>query len=306
MDSMNLTPQEKLERGLPLTAEDSAQLRKNPNNWIAQLYAECLAIAAIEDYAFDRYVEAIMQEEREYARAEAEDERFAEARAEARKQLLTTSLPATKSIPEKAENFKKAGIPINTVQTILKNQMTTVLAVSQARMKSTQLIDHHQKLTANLSNQLSAQLGTTITLDNGQTLGVPQLSFTPAHSIGEVMTHNPAFADMMLADTTPEIQNDLINVFAQGELIRLAIRKAQEIREANPDKELTVKDRIDLQEKADKKLHEMLNFNTTTKKYDNPIANKLTENALYLQKTCRNLNIMTHADITGIGFSIAF
>lgn len=282
----SLTPQEKLMRKIPLTEADKQQLLENPQDWTSIAWKAANAIEVMNEDDYFLLCKAIADEEYDYKLAEEEEEyeRYNEAREEARKQLLlNANIPAAqaKTIAEKAQDFVKSGMTIATVQAILQTQMRSLLAVSQTHMTSNQLTEYHQELTANLSNQLSARLGTSVALDGGPTLNVPQLPFNPPPSLDQILTHNPGLANIMLSQDTPEQQNAMVNVFAQAELIRMAFRKAQEIREFNPESELklTVKDRINLQNKADNGLHDLLNFNTTTKKYDNPIVIKLEENA---------------------------
>lgn len=303
---MTMASREKITKQYQVTEVEIKEFEndpKNPNSWVAKLFADCLLIAEITEVEFVLYLRAILQEEKENALAEANDRKLAEIREEELKELFDANAPHAKSTEqENASKSESIGITIPTIQVILQNQMQSLLKISQAGMNAAELSEHHDKLTANLSNQLSAQLGNTITLDDGQTFQVPQLEATPMASLGQIVEHNPGLADTIFADKSPEKQNEFKSVFTQMELIRLAIKKSQEIYDAsldaNPAMIITVKQKVSLHKTVDQGLQTLLSFDASTKEYDHPLANLLGENAsLALKREMEKRHFISVQDI---------
>ena len=282
----NLTAQEKLDRGLPLSGDDIKALISSPGeNWIKKLYVESQAIAVINADAFARYVEVSMHEqrlERAQARAEAIQQQIVGVRQEIINQNTAAGKPPM-------EANKPATLPLSVVDMTLKVERASLLKVDQTNMTAPQLAAYQAHVVANLRDQVAANLGTVektadgreqrvIELNNaaGESikLVVPQLSAQPsATPMEKLFSINPELAKEVTADA--EIQKAFAAAHILNKLSYLsAITQINEIGEAN-NYELDISKRVKLavaigktqspvfQEKENIELRDALFQNTT-------------------------------------------
>ena len=255
-----------------------AELLSEPGeNWVKKLYAECLLIAAIKQDVFIHLVETMIQEEKFYKAQERADERAALARTEMLQELIDANTAPGAPRPNAAN---PASVPLPMVKIILQKEKEKLLSVDQSKLSAPELAAHHRQLSINLSNQLSAQLGTAvmspdgverrvIALDDGTQLNVPQLSSRGAASINEMLSHNPALADEIMQDQN--MQNTFSTVFTKRENFLGVIGKVQEILDENG---------IELDLGSRKKLFTLVDSTIKLVNEDNlDLAEKLVQNS---------------------------
>ncbi|VVC75524.1 hypothetical protein AQUSIP_08140 [Aquicella siphonis] len=265
--------QEKSERGLPLSAADIQELLKDPNSWVSKLYAECQINSAMNEYAFIRFVENTMQEEYLALAREAS----ADQERRDRTDHLTAQPSVTPAI------FDTHPAQASEIKTSLQIELNDLLAISQSSMTATQLARHHQNLTANFSNQVSAQLGPAVTLASGRQLTVPQLASPPAPSAAQVLQPNPGLANQVTSN--PGMQAAFATFHTQAETGPFAVfKKYREILDANHISDLGSMDKRELMRLIDSTVKLLQNNNK-------PLAEQLFyNNDLSLRLFSKNLN----------------
>lgn len=229
-----MSPEDKLAKGFPLSAEDIKALLKDPHSWLSQLYAECKREALIDELTFIYYIEAIIRETILSASYERKFEAVVAARSS---REVTSSLDVNLS-------------DIQTISSALSNELIRLLTQTIEAMNEAQLENYHHQIITNYNNQISAQLGPSITLAltmNGTaknlTLKVPQLSSKGTPSAADILSHHPYLADEMTDEAAQETFSLQAAKAATGYLATL--NKAREILETNRESLMKIGMNID-------------------------------------------------------------
>lgn len=268
MTTMNA--QEKSQRGLPLSAADIQELLKDPNSWVSKLYADCMMYSAMAEHAFILFLELTMKEEAlalSQEKASALEQQYREERMALQPSTVPNIFDVTPAqIPE--------------FQSLLQIELKSLLAIPQSSMTAAQLNQHHQNLTANFNNQVSAQLGPVVTLASGTQLNIPQLVSPPAISASQVLQPNPGLA--VTVNSNPGMQNAFATFHTQAETGHFAVlKKYREILNANNIDDLQPVDKKEMFRLIDSVVRHIKDNNQSLAEqlfYNNSLSLKLFSN----------------------------
>jgi hypothetical protein len=190
------TAQEKLARGFPLSSNDFADLLKDPNSWVAKLYAESELSRIL---SFELYLQNIMAAQ-EVARLLAKEQ----------EKMATSTIGERERVQQQYTGAQ----PLVTAAQIHASSASTANSISLA-------MDTLINVSHNISNQLNQllhqQLGSSITLSSGLILEVPPPSdVAPIPSPLAVVEHNPVLSEQV--QNNPGVAESLCAMAAAGTL----------------------------------------------------------------------------------------
>lgn len=222
----------------PIKNEDIEELLKNPSSWYSKkLYAELLAYKDLHD-EFIRYLTFVINLQY-FLSKQKEDEQL---RAQEKPTPAPQPAPQAKKLDEADEKEEKDSF---------KSWLDRLLSIVQAGMSVPELIAHHSQITANLSDQISAQLGPVIQIGD-KVLVVPQGAVNPTPSLVQVLGHNPQLAKQVLS--SPQAFVKAHTAFELGPLA--VLNKYREILRANQQEDLSPSMILTLTKKIDKAMKE--------------------------------------------------